>query len=86
MSEHPRMLLVERDRAVCVGGRWDGWLFWMHPNGHWVSARKLLEAEPTVDPLFSRPASTEPLGALLAENDDRPIRILPDGSIEEIER
>jgi hypothetical protein len=35
-------------------------------------------------PLYSRPASIEPLDALLADSDDRQIRILPDGSIEEI--
>jgi hypothetical protein len=56
MSEQTkvRMLLVESDRAVCVGGRWDGWLFWLHPNGGWVSARKLPETEPIfVDSVFS---------------------------------
>lgn len=50
----PRMLLVEKDRAVCIGGKWDGWLFWLHPNGNWVSARKLPETEPVIDPLFSQ--------------------------------
>lgn len=35
---------------------------------------------------INRPPSIESLDALLAENDDRPIRILPDGSIEEIEQ
>lgn len=49
----PTMFLVESDRAVCFGGRWHGWLFWLHPNGNWVSARKLTETETTIDPLFS---------------------------------
>ncbi len=53
MTEQARMLLIECDRAVCVGGKWDGWLFWLHPNGNWISARKLIETDPTIDPLFS---------------------------------
>ena len=56
MSDKVRMLLVESDRAVCVGGKWDGWLFWLHPNGGWVSARKLPETEPTVVTQFRRRA------------------------------
>jgi hypothetical protein len=30
--------------GVCVGGRWDGWLFWHHPDGQWVSKQKLYAA------------------------------------------
>jgi hypothetical protein len=37
----PYMLTVSGDFAVCIGGRWDGWLFQRHPDGQWVSQRKL---------------------------------------------
>jgi hypothetical protein len=30
--------------GICVGGRWDGWLFWHHPDGQWVSKQKLYAA------------------------------------------
>lgn len=37
----PRMMLIGNEHAVCCGGRWDGWLFVLHPDGQWVSKRKL---------------------------------------------
>lgn len=36
--------LVQRnpDKAVCLdGGKFHGWLMWRHPDGQWVSERKL---------------------------------------------
>lgn len=39
----PRMLVIDADHAVCVGGRWDGWKFYRHPDGQWVSLEKLKE-------------------------------------------
>ena len=36
-----RMMRTDADHAVCVGGEWDGWLMWKHPDGQWVSVRKL---------------------------------------------
>lgn len=42
-SQQVRMLLTNEDHAVCVGGRWDGWLMWKHPDGNWVSVRKLAQ-------------------------------------------
>lgn len=42
----PRMLKTDNDHAVCVGGRWDGWLMWKHPDGQWVSVRKLEQERP----------------------------------------
>lgn len=38
------MVLVQRNPDYAVdltGGKWHGWLFWRHPNGQWVSQRKL---------------------------------------------
>lgn len=32
--------------AVCVGGRWDMWLFCRYPDGQWVSHMKLKEEAP----------------------------------------
>lgn len=40
-SQATRMLKTDKDHAVCVGGRWDGWLMYKHPDGQWVSLRKL---------------------------------------------
>lgn len=39
----PRMLLLDDLHAVCVGGRWDGWKFYRHPDGQWVSLERLKE-------------------------------------------
>jgi hypothetical protein len=36
------LLQQNPDCAVDLsGGRWHGWLFVRHPDGHWVSQRKL---------------------------------------------
>ena len=32
--------------GVCVGGRFDGWLMWRHPDGCWISREKLADADP----------------------------------------
>jgi len=40
----PRMLILDDLHAVCVGGRWDGWKFYRHPDGQWVSLEKLKES------------------------------------------
>ena len=50
----PRMLVIDADHVVCVGGRWDGWKFYRHPDGQWVSLEKLKEE--SLAP--SSPAST----------------------------
>ena len=42
----PRMLVIDAMHAVCVGGRWDGWKFYKHPDGQWVSLEKLNEVRP----------------------------------------
>ena len=42
----PRMLVIDAMHAVCVGGRWDGWKFYKHPDGQWVSLEKLNEERP----------------------------------------
>jgi hypothetical protein len=39
------MLRLDANHAVCVGGRWDGWLFHKHPDGRWVSLQKLDDVE-----------------------------------------
>ena len=41
-----RMIVVEPDRAVCVGGRYDGWLMHRHPDGQWITVRKLGQEQP----------------------------------------
>ncbi len=40
--------------AVCAGGRWDGWLFWRHPDGQWVSREKLKTAPPAPEASHDR--------------------------------
>ncbi|AZV00370.1 hypothetical protein pthi1_p05 [Paracoccus phage vB_PthS_Pthi1] len=32
--------------GVCVGGRYDGWLMWQHPDGQWLSKSKLDADDP----------------------------------------
>lgn len=41
--QEDRFLWVDAEHAVKVGGRFDGWLMWKHPDGQWVSVRKLKE-------------------------------------------
>ncbi|MBV8661482.1 MAG: hypothetical protein JO107_00135, partial [Hyphomicrobiales bacterium] len=41
-----RFLLLDDKIAVCVGGRWDGWKMWRHPDGQWVSGEKLRQIDP----------------------------------------
>ncbi|QWY83221.1 hypothetical protein [Rhizobium phage RHph_X2_25] len=47
--------------GVCLDGKWKGWLFRKHPDGQWVSVRKLDEADPVEGSpfaaLFGRGAS-----------------------------
>lgn len=38
-----RVIFISEDHGVCVGGRFDGWLMWKHPDGQWVSVRKLVQ-------------------------------------------
>jgi len=42
----PRILLLPSGAGVCVGGRWDGWMVHRHPDGQWVSDRRLPEVDP----------------------------------------
>lgn len=43
VTSNERMLVLDDMHAVCVGGRWDGWKFYRHPDGQWVSLEKLKE-------------------------------------------
>ena len=36
---------VNDQEGVCLGGRWQGWLFRKHPDGQWVSVRKLEQVD-----------------------------------------
>jgi hypothetical protein len=47
----PYILVISGlDAGVCVGGRWDGWLMTHHPDGQWVSQRKLARIDPAARP------------------------------------
>lgn len=37
---------ISSNEGVCLEGKWKGWLFRKHPDGQWVSVRKLDEADP----------------------------------------
>lgn len=41
-----RFFRIDYVHAVCVGGRWDGWLMRKHSDGQWVTVRKLEESAP----------------------------------------
>ena len=38
-------------QAVCLGGRWCGWLFRKHADGQWISVQKLDQEVPAFDNL-----------------------------------
>ncbi len=46
--------LVNENEGVCLDGRWKGWLFHKHPDGQWVSVRKLDLADPNKDNPLAR--------------------------------
>lgn len=37
---------IDGVHAVCIGGRFDGWLMHRHPDGQWISVRKLDQEYP----------------------------------------
>jgi hypothetical protein len=39
--DEPYLVLLSDGQAVCIGGKWNGWKFWKHPDGRWVSIKKL---------------------------------------------
>lgn len=41
-----RVLVLDHHMGVKVGGRFDGWLMRRHPDGEWVTVRKLPEEDP----------------------------------------
>lgn len=36
---------ISETEGVCLDGKWRGWLFRKHPDGQWVSVRKLEVAD-----------------------------------------
>lgn len=42
-----RFLWIDADHAVKIGGSFDGWLMWKHPDGEWVSVRRLMQERPS---------------------------------------
>lgn len=42
-----RVIVIDQQQrsGICVGGRLDGWLMRKHPDGQWVSIRKLDEEQ-----------------------------------------
>ena len=38
--------MISSTEGVCMDGRWKGWLFRKHPDGQFVSVRKLDEVDP----------------------------------------
>lgn len=49
-----RIVPFSADHGVCIGGRFDGWIMWKHPDGMWLSVRKP-EAEAPHSELVARP-------------------------------
>ena len=37
---------LSEEEGVCIEGRWAGWLFRRHPDGGWISVRKLEIEDP----------------------------------------
>jgi hypothetical protein len=48
------MFVISDGEGVCCnpGGRFHGWLFRRHPDGQWVSVRKLEAEPPPTSPLL----------------------------------
>lgn len=55
MSASPQIAVLDDPRyGVCLEGRWRGWLFRKHPDGHWISQAKLNIVDATADAPFFR--------------------------------
>lgn len=51
-AQPDRCIMVLNDaEGVAFGGRFHGWLMRQHPDGHWVSVRKLEQVDPFDNPL-----------------------------------
>jgi len=50
-SQAVRFIKIDADQAICVGGRFDGWLMHKHPDGQWITIRKLEQEYPERTPL-----------------------------------
>lgn len=46
-----KILVLGDGTGVKVGGKFHGWLMRQHPDGHWVSVRKLDEVDPFDNPM-----------------------------------
>ena len=55
---------LTENEGVCIDGKWKGWLFRKHPNGQWVSVRKLDNVDPHADSPFAEMFSAIALPAL----------------------
>lgn len=53
------LVLNGNGAGICIGGRFDGWLMKKHPDGQWVSVRKLERETPQV-PSFLQPPDRRP--------------------------
>jgi hypothetical protein len=60
-----RVYLFDHANGVVIGGKWDGWLVWRHPDGQWVTVQK---AE-VRDPLESIPDIFKPVHNFPKEDD-----------------
>lgn len=54
----PCVMVLGDGTGVMVGGRFHGWLMRQHPDGHWVSMRKLETVDPCDNPLGQMMKST----------------------------
>ena len=69
----PRIFMLPDGRAgVCVGGRYDGWMMYRHPDGQWVTDHKM----PVSDPSESLPAILAALDVSETPESDRQTDLL----------
>jgi len=61
MTQARILIIDDRDPILGVssGGRFDGWLMRKHPDGQWVSVRKLTEEDPLASWPFGQAAQSD---------------------------
>jgi hypothetical protein len=37
----PQVFMYSDNHGICIGGRFHGWIMWKHPDGQFVTVRKL---------------------------------------------
>lgn len=64
LTREPYIVKIGPYHGICIGGRWDNWMFHMSANGQWVSQQKLSTASLTPPAEAAEAKLAKAVGAL----------------------